>query len=64
MVRPQWQSVEAIRDEKLRYDPAFRAYWEGTAVARAVALAVIGYRVEGEQPSLRGVGVAQFCTSG
>ena len=27
-------------------DPAFRAEWERTALARAVALAVVGYRVK------------------
>lgn len=35
-----------LREEQLQYDPAFRAYWERTALARAVSLAVIGYRVE------------------
>ena len=40
------QTVEEIREEQLRQNPAFRAYWERTALARAVALAVIAYRVE------------------
>lgn len=43
-IRPR--RVEDVRDEQLQNDSAFRAYWERTALARAVALAVIGYRVE------------------
>lgn len=31
--------------EQLANDPAFRAEWERTALARAVALAVLGYRL-------------------
>lgn len=31
--------------EQLANDPEFRAEWERTALARAVALAVLGYRV-------------------
>lgn len=38
------RSSEEIRKERLSTDPAFRAYWEQTALARAVALAVVGYR--------------------
>ncbi len=32
--------------EQLRTDPEFRAEWERTALARAVAVAVVGYRAE------------------
>jgi ribosome-binding protein aMBF1 (putative translation factor) len=32
--------------EQLRTDPAFRAEWERTALARAVAVAVVHYRAE------------------
>ncbi len=39
-------TCSAAREAQLREDPDFRAYWERTALARAVALAVIGYRVE------------------
>jgi ribosome-binding protein aMBF1 (putative translation factor) len=46
MAHTHLRSVEEIRKEQLRQAPAFRAYWERTALARAVALAVIGYRVE------------------
>ena len=34
-----------ILAEQLANDPEFRAEWERTALARAVALAVLGYRV-------------------
>jgi ribosome-binding protein aMBF1 (putative translation factor) len=40
-------SAEAVIAEKLE-DPAFRAEWERTAVARAVALRVIEYRAQHE----------------
>ena len=43
--KKQFRSTEELRQEQLRSDPAFREYWERTALARAVALAVIGYRV-------------------
>jgi ribosome-binding protein aMBF1 (putative translation factor) len=46
MAHTHLRSVDEIREEQLRQDPAFRAYWERTALARAVALAVIAYRVE------------------
>jgi DNA-binding XRE family transcriptional regulator len=46
MTKTRLRSVEAVREDELQRDPAFRAYWERTALARAVALAVIGYRVE------------------
>jgi ribosome-binding protein aMBF1 (putative translation factor) len=39
------RSVEEIREEHLEQDPAFRAYWERTALARAVALAVVDHRI-------------------
>jgi transcriptional regulator with XRE-family HTH domain len=32
--------------EQLRTDPEFRAVWERTALARAVAVAIVRYRVE------------------
>jgi ribosome-binding protein aMBF1 (putative translation factor) len=34
--------------QKLRDDPEFRAEWERTALGRAVALAVVRYRGEGD----------------
>lgn len=46
MAQTRLRSVEEIRKEQLQRDPAFRAYWERTALARAVALAVIAYRVK------------------
>lgn len=42
----RWRSTEVLRDERLRSDPAFAEYWKRTALARAVALALIGYRVD------------------
>lgn len=38
-------SAEAVIAENLK-DPAFRAEWERTAVARAVAIRVLEYRAE------------------
>jgi DNA-binding XRE family transcriptional regulator len=46
MTQTRPRSTAEIREEQLRQDPTFRAYWERTALARAVALAVIGYRVK------------------
>lgn len=46
MTQTGLRSTSGIREEQLRQDPAFRAYWERTALARAVALAVLGYRVK------------------
>ena len=40
------RSTRSNRDEQLRDDPSFRAYWERTVLARAVALAVVGHRVK------------------
>lgn len=40
------RNTAKVLEEELRQDPDFRAYWERTALARAVALAVIGYRVK------------------
>lgn len=37
--------AKEILAEQLANDPEFRAEWERTALARAVALAVLGYRV-------------------
>ncbi len=38
-----------VREERLRREPAFRAEWERTALARAVALRVLGYRLDHDQ---------------
>ncbi len=46
MAQARPRSTAEIREEQLRQDPDFRASWERTALARAVALAVIGYRVK------------------
>ena len=46
MARTRLRSTAEIRQEQLRQNPTFRAYWEQTALARAVALAVLGYRVK------------------
>jgi ribosome-binding protein aMBF1 (putative translation factor) len=41
----EMKSFDEVLAEDLQ-DPAFRAEWERTAVARAVALRVVGYRAE------------------
>ena len=46
MVQTRLRSTAEIREEQLRQDPDFRASWERMALARAVALALIGYRVK------------------
>lgn len=46
MAQTRLRSTAEIREEQLRQDPAFRAYWERTALARAVALVLIGYRLK------------------
>lgn len=46
MVQTRLRSTAETRAEQLRQGPAFRASWERTALARAVALALIGYRVK------------------
>ena len=46
MAQTRLRSTEEIREEQLQHDPTFRAYWERTALARAVALTLIGYRVK------------------
>jgi transcriptional regulator with XRE-family HTH domain len=46
MAQTRIRSTAEIREEQLRQAPEFRAYWERTALARAVALAVIGYRIK------------------
>lgn len=38
--------VDEVITKRLRSDPDFRAYWERTALARAVAHQVIGYRMK------------------
>lgn len=40
------RTAREIREERLREDPEFRAYWARTALARAVSHAVIQYRIE------------------
>ena len=46
MTQTHLHSTAETREEQLRQDPAFRAYWERAALARAVTLALIGYRVK------------------
>jgi DNA-binding XRE family transcriptional regulator len=41
----EMKRAEAVREDSLR-DPEFRAEWDRTAFAGAVALRVIGYRVD------------------
>lgn len=43
---PRLRSMAELRDERLQRDPVFRAEWERTALARAVALRVLGYRID------------------
>ena len=40
------RTAREIREERLKTDPEFRSYWERTALGRAVARVLIGYRVE------------------
>jgi transcriptional regulator with XRE-family HTH domain len=40
------RTTQEIREEQLQNDPIFRQLWERTALARAFALAVVGYRAE------------------
>jgi transcriptional regulator with XRE-family HTH domain len=40
------RSSEEVLRQQLRDDPEFRAHWQRTALARAVALRVVGYRIE------------------
>lgn len=40
------RTTKEIREEQLERDPEFRAYWERTALARAVATVLIGFRGE------------------
>lgn len=40
----QFKTAEQSLAEQLDGDPEFRAYWERTALARAVALSVLRYR--------------------
>ncbi|MBI4220729.1 MAG: hypothetical protein HY682_11330, partial [Chloroflexi bacterium] len=46
MAKTRLRSTSEIREEQLRQDPTFRDYWGRTALARAVALAVLDYRVK------------------
>lgn len=46
MAQGRPRSTAEVRDEQLRQDPDLRAYWERTALARAVALAVVGHRAK------------------
>lgn len=40
------RTTKELREERLERDPEFRAHWERTALARAVANALIGFRIE------------------
>jgi ribosome-binding protein aMBF1 (putative translation factor) len=40
------KTSDELRAEALRNDPAFRAEWERTALARAIALAVVRFRTD------------------
>ncbi|MSQ27834.1 MAG: XRE family transcriptional regulator [Dehalococcoidia bacterium] len=40
------RTTTELRNEALQRDPEFRAHWERTALARAIANAVIGFRIE------------------
>lgn len=42
----EMKTHEELLAEQLRDDPEFRAEWERTALARAVAVAVVRYRAE------------------
>lgn len=42
----QWINTRELQEERFRTDPAARERWERTALARAVAIAVIRYRAE------------------
>jgi hypothetical protein len=46
MPKTQLRSTMEIRKEQLQNDPSFCEFWERTALARAIALAVVGYRLE------------------
>jgi transcriptional regulator with XRE-family HTH domain len=42
----EMKTNDELVEEQLRTDPEFRAEWERTALARAVALAIVRYRAE------------------
>jgi ribosome-binding protein aMBF1 (putative translation factor) len=42
----EMKTNDELITEQLRTDPAFRAQWERTALARAVAVAIVRYRAE------------------
>ncbi len=42
----QWISARELQEERFQKDPAARERWERTALARAVAIAVIRYRAK------------------
>jgi transcriptional regulator with XRE-family HTH domain len=42
----EMRTNEELIAEQLRTDPAFRAEWERTALARALAVAIVRYRAE------------------
>ena len=42
----QWMNTRDLQEERFQKDPAARERWERTALARAVAIAVIQYRTE------------------
>lgn len=41
-----WATNDELIAEQLRGDPEFRAEWQRTALARAVAVAIVRYRAE------------------
>ena len=42
----QWISTRDLQEERFQKDPAVQERWERTALARAVAIAIIRYRAE------------------
>ncbi len=42
----QWIDTRELQEERFRDDPAARERWQRTALARAVAIAVLRYRAE------------------
>lgn len=42
----QWTNTRELQEERFRKTPAAREQWERTALARAVAIAVVRYRAE------------------
>jgi transcriptional regulator with XRE-family HTH domain len=44
----EMKTNDELITEQLRTDPAFRAEWERTALARAVAVAIVQYRAQND----------------